>query len=343
MEFTDIKAPAPVNGVAPWQDARWVAEADAWIAAECARAGLTRAGQAQARCRSYSVVARVPVADGNVWFKASPPPSRFEPALLGALARWYPGQFAAPVAVDLGRAWSLTRDGGPTLRQQGMLPGDLGAWEGMLRGYGRLQFELADHVGELLALGLGDLRPASVPGAFERFLASPATERAVGAPDGIDRGHYQALQRVAPRLREWCAELSDLGIPASLDHADVHPNNVFAAAGMPFDWGDATVAHPFCSLSVGLQTAAEHAGLSPRSPGLAALAGVYVRPWLEAGFPRAAVDRSLSLALRIAPLGRALAWGKVFPCYLGHSGPAGHAVRALAAVLQPGPLDPGRD
>jgi hypothetical protein len=40
---------------------------------------------------------------------------------------------------------------------------------------------------------------------------------------------------VVPRVREWCAELGDLAVPASLDHADVHPNNVFAATGMPFD------------------------------------------------------------------------------------------------------------
>jgi hypothetical protein len=340
VEFTDIKAPEPVAGIPPWQDQAWVTEAEDWISAGCARAGLARAGSALARGRPYSVVARVPVSGGTVWFKASPPPARFEPALIAALAAWFPDEFPAPVAVDLDRAWSLTRDGGPTLAQARERSADLSAWHAMLRGYGRLQFALAPHAGELLGLGLPDLRPGSVPAQFDKLLASPAAEQAVDVPDGIARDKYQELLALAPRLRDWCAELADLAIPASLDHADVHPNNVFAAANNPFDWGDAAVAHPFCSLFIALRAGAGHAALPPRSPELAALTGEYLRPWLDAGYPRAAVDRSLSLALRIAPLGRALAWGRVFRCYLGHAGPAGHAVRALAAMLAPDPDNP---
>jgi hypothetical protein len=179
------------------------------------RAGLARTGPVLARGRPYSVVARVPTESGTVWFKASPPASRFEPALIGALAAWHPDRFATPVAVDLDRAWSLTRDGRRTLREQESRTGD-----------------------------------------------------AV------------------------------------------------------------------------LRTAAEHVSLLPRSRELAVLTENYLKPWLDAGHPRAAADRSLALALRIAPLARALTWGRLFPCYLGHSGPAAHAARALAAVLKPGPLAP---
>jgi hypothetical protein len=115
----------------------------------------------------------------------------------------------------------------------------------------------------------------------------------------------------------------------------VHPNNIFAATGAPFDWGDASVAHPFASLLVVLRTAAEHVTLPGQSRELAALTESYLSPWLEAGYPRAAADRSLSLALRIAPLARALAWGRLFPCYLGHPALAARAAHALAAMLEP--------
>jgi hypothetical protein len=340
MEFTDIEAPGPVEGTPPWQDPGWLAEAEDWIGAACARAGLARTGPALGRGRVYSVVARVPVRGGTVWFKASPPASSFEPALLVALAAWYPDRFTTPLAVDLDRAWSLTRDGGPTLRERHARPGDVGAWHVMLTEYAQLQLGLARHVDELLALGLADLRPGSVPGRFEQLLADPAMERTVDAPGSITRDQLAALRALAPRLREWCAEFDDLGVPASLDHADVHLNNIFAATGTPFDWGDAAVAHPFSSLLIALRTAAEQARLPPQSPELAALTEEYFRPWLEAGHQRAAVDRSLFLALRIAPLARALTWGRVFPCYAGHPGPVGHAARALAAVLDPDPLDP---
>jgi hypothetical protein len=101
--------------------------------------------------------------------------------------------------------------------------------------------------------------------------------------------------------------------PASLDHADVHPNNIFAATGMPFDWGDAALAHPFASLLVLLRTAAEQAGLPAGAPEFTALTEAYLRPWHEAGHPREAITRALPLALRIAPLARALTWGRLFP------------------------------
>lgn len=152
---------------------------------------------------------------------------------------------------------------------------------------------------------------------------------------------YAALRDLAPRVGEWCAELARLGVPASLDHADVHPGNIFAATGIPFDWGDSAVTHPFCSLWVGLRTAAEQTRADPRSARLSALTGAYFAPWLQAGHPQASVDRSWRLALRIAPLARALIWGRVFPCFHGHPTTAAHAARSLAALLQPDPLAPG--
>jgi hypothetical protein len=334
LELTDLKAPEPLQGIPPWQDPRWLAEAEGWIGAECTRAALTRTGLVLARCRPYSVVARVATDHGTVWFKASPPASSFEPALLVALAAWHPDLFTAPIAVDLDRAWSLTRDGGPTLREQQAGTADTGAWHATLRRYARLQLDLARRAGDLLSLGLADLRPVSVPGRFEKLLDDPATDQVIDAPDGITNGQYRALRALAPRLRQWCAELGDLGIPASLDHADVHPHNIFAVTGTPFDWGDAAVAHPFCSLLVALRTAAEHAGLPRESPELVAMKTNYLTPWLDAGYERAAVDRSLSLALRIAPLARALTSDRLFPCYVGHPGPAGHAVRVLATMLE---------
>jgi hypothetical protein len=338
MEVTDLKAPEPVQGRPPWQDPQWLAAAEDWIDAECARAAMERTGPARARARPYSVVARVPTDVGTVWFKASPPAGRFEPALLVALASWQPDRFAAPIAVDLDRAWSLTRDGGPTLREQQSSTPDAGRWPAVLRGYAQLQADLTRQSAGLLALGLADLRPGSVPGQFEALLGDPAITRATDAPGGISRRQLEALRALAPRLRAWCAELDDLGIPASVDHADVHPGNIFAASGVPFDWGDAAVAHPFSSLLVALRTAAEHTRLSPRSPELAVLTTSYLSPWLEAGYSRATVDRAFPLALRIAPLARALTWGRLFPCYLGHPGPAMHSARALAAMLKPDPF-----
>jgi hypothetical protein len=100
MEVIDLKAPEPVLGTPPWQDPQWLTDAQDWIDAACAGATLARTGPVLVRARPYSVVGRVPTDRGTVWFKASPPPSRFEPALLTALAIWQPDRFTAPIAVD---------------------------------------------------------------------------------------------------------------------------------------------------------------------------------------------------------------------------------------------------
>jgi hypothetical protein len=338
MELADVKAPDPVRGIPPWQDPRWLAEAQDWIDAQCAEAGLTRGGAARARCRPYSVVAAVPTDQGTVWFKASPPMSSFEPALIAALARWQPDRFIAPIAVDTDRAWSLTRDGGPTLRERLCGSPDISALHTTARDYGRLQQDLVRHTDELLALGVADLRPASVPGHFTRLLADPALHDVLDTPAGITRSQHRALSALAPQLTDWCTELDKLGIPASLDHADVHPNNIFAATGMPFDWGDAALAHPFASLLVMLRTAAEQAGLPADAPELGALTEAYLEPWLAAGYTRDAIDRALPLALRVAPLARALTWGRLFPCYLDHPAPWSNAAKTLAGILDDDPL-----
>jgi len=54
---------------------------------------------------------------------------------------------------------------------------DTGDWHAMLGAYAQLQLDLARHVGDLLALGLADLRPGSVPGQFAKLLDDPATEQ----------------------------------------------------------------------------------------------------------------------------------------------------------------------
>jgi Phosphotransferase enzyme family len=338
VEFSDIKAPEPVRGVPPWGDPRWMADAQAWIDAQCARTRLVLAGPLLARGRPYSVVARVPISGGAIWFKASPPASSYEPVLLAALAQWAPGRFTAPLAIEPDRAWTLTRDGGPTLREHlARYPGT-DAWHAPLRDYARLQLSLIPHAGDLLAMGLADLRPASVPGQLDALLGDTAVEQTADSPGGMAPGQHAALRALVPRVRDWCAELAGLGIPASLDHGDFHSNNILAASGTPFDWGDAAVAHPFASLLITLRTAAAQAGLPPRAPELAALTGAYLQPWLDVGYSRSVIDRALILALRIAPLARALAWGRVFPSFLGHAEPARNAARALAALLQPDPL-----
>lgn len=315
--------------VTPWADPRWRREAMEWAREALAARGTPAAGQGgwEVRLRPWSVVIRIPLEDGTpaVWFKANPPGSAFEPALTRALSQWVPGQVLTPVAVDPERGWALLPDGGGLLAD--VLDGE-GAgpqqWEGPLRQYAGLQRAVGPRAGELLALGVPQAGPEHLPERFDELVAL------TGAPAEV--------RRIRPRLADWCAELAGSGIPATLDHSDLHEAQVFHGDGgrfVFFDWGDASVAHPFSSLLV----TARVASLLPGGDQEAVLAGLrdaYLRPWAEDGHDLTVLRGLASLACRVGPVNRALSWGRVFPA----AGAAHHhnIARWLAELLDEPPL-----
>jgi Phosphotransferase enzyme family len=299
----------------------------AWVREVAERRGIVPAGEpVQFHAAPWSTVARVPTGAGPLWFKANGPGSAYEPALLDALGRWQPAWVVPPVAVDPGRAWSLSPDGGRTLRAHlgagsgtpgsgprapGSGSGGSGAWAArwadLLGEYGRLQRSLADRVDDMLALGVPDLRPARLPARLDELLADPAVRT------GVSADQHERLSRLRPRYADWCAELAAGAVPASVQHDDLHDANVFVSdrGYRFFDWGDASVAHPFGSLLVALRVAAYRFDLPPGDPALHRLREAYLEPWDGAGgHTRAELVRLSELAVRVTKVSRALAWRK---------------------------------
>ncbi len=77
-----------------------------------------------------------------------------------------------------------------------------------------------------------------------------------------------------------------------------------------FDWGDASVAHPFLSLLVALRMAAAALGLRAGDPALARLRDAYLEPWRAFGSPEE-LREQCRVALLVAPLARALTWRRI--------------------------------
>ncbi|MER8016725.1 aminoglycoside phosphotransferase family protein [Streptomyces griseoluteus] len=289
------------DAVTPWEDQAWREAVLAWVEGHLARCGLRLTGAARVRVRPWSVLMRVPVGGrGPVWFKANPPGSAFEAPLTAALARWVPECVLRPLAVDGERGWSLLPDGGPLFRDVEAGPR---AWEELLGGYARMQRALVPYAGELGALGVPRLRVSEVPASFDRLRDGN------GSLEPEQRARLDALR---PRLASWCAELDAIGVPDSLDHADLHEGQLFRPAPgrfTYFDWGDAVVSHPFASLRVPARRAAERYGpeVLPR------LRDAYLDPWTDLGLPAAQLRRAARLAWRLGALGRARAWTRLFP------------------------------
>lgn len=295
------------DAVTPWEREDWRADALAWAERGLAAHGLHGTGPRKVRLRPWSVLVRMPVAGGEaVWFKANPPASAFEAGLTEALARWVPGYVLRPLAVDADRGWSLLPDGGTLFRDaldSAAAPVDPCAWEEPLRQYAAMQRALVPYADELERLGVPGARTAALAETFDRTVAGNT------ALEPADR---RALGELRPRLVEWCEELTAAGIADTLDHSDLHDGQLFAPEPGRFtffDWGDAAVAHPFCSFLVPARAARERFG--PEA--LPRLRDAYLEQWTGDGRTTAGLRRALSLAWRLGAIGRACSWGRLFP------------------------------
>ena len=265
-----------------WTEADWLAEATEWIREQVEVTGEI----AQPHVQHWSTVLEVPTAEEKVWFKAVPSIHAFEPSLTALLARLQPGRVPDVLAVDADRAWMLMRDGGTRLRD---LPATVEHWEHLLPGYAELQIAVTPYANQLLALGVSDLRLEVLPGELEDLAGD----------------HPELLERL-PEATELMEQLAAHGIPATVQHDDLHDGQVFVRDGRyrVLDWGDACVSHPFHTLTVTLRAATWRLGLEPGGTDVLRMRDAYLEPF---GRP-AELAPIADAAYRTGTLARALAW-----------------------------------
>jgi hypothetical protein len=295
-----------------WGDPTWQADALGWVEETLDRVSRPLTGRPeQTHRRPWSTVFRCPTSDGPVWFKAMARGEAFEVPLLMALARWHPDRVLAPLAADVQRAWMLLPDGGTTLRnaQAGSTPEK--RWAEILTEHAEFQRACAARADELVALGVPDLRPDRLPALRDELLAGEEFLM-IGHEDGMTRGQLGSLRADATRYAGWCSELADTGVPASLQHDDLHDANVFVPGERGghyrvFDWGDSSVAHPFAVLLVALRVVAHVHKAEYGAPELLRLRDAYLEPW-SADFDRPTLLEAVRLALRTGGVSRARAY-----------------------------------
>lgn len=271
-----------------WTDDAWRASALAWMRHELDRVGCEVVGAPdQFHVRPWSTIFRVPTRSGNVYFKAVPLQLAHEVRLTHWLASRFPERVLPVLAADDQRGFMLFPEGGRRLRDIGT---DLDIWRRLVIEYAELQLLVEPYVSDLLALGVPDRRLAWLPNALAAVVS--AQER-----DLIAR--YSVL----------CDELAAVGLPDTIQMDDLHDGNVFVDGSQLrfFDWGDASVAHPFFSLGMILATAAERLGLSRDALEVRRVRDAYLE--LFTGFaPISTLRSAAALAARVVPTVRILAW-----------------------------------
>jgi hypothetical protein len=281
---------------APWALPGWLAETTSRIDARLQEIGIARSGPVeQHRTWSISCLLRVPATAGEFYYKAVPPLFAREPRLTAALAVAYPGEIPDVVGVDEERPGMLMRAfAGRHLEECD----ELALWQGALRRYAQIQQESAPDYERWLRLGCSDRRLAVLSTQLDSLLADRAALETGGR---LTAGEIEELHRLVPWLQAACHELEAIGLPYTLEHGDLHANNILITGGhyLFFDWTDGCITHPFFCLLPFLEWVRKdwHDGLI----------GAYLEQW-QGYLPSAELRRALSLARPLGAMHMAISY-----------------------------------
>lgn len=279
-----------------WSSRDWMRDATAWIEENLARRGVTRVPTSprQPRLRPWSTLLVVETDHGRVWFKACAPGLRSEVPVLDALTDVAPDLVPPIWASDAAQGWLLMPDQGPTLREVAT-PQDMPSLlTAALRRYARAQRASAKAVERLREVGVPSFGPTELVDAW--------------AAEGLAADAVPALRAAAERL-------DAVGLPTTLQHDDLHPGNIFVVDGSSasmhdariFDWGDAYLGNPLCSLLIPLRSAAAQFELPEDPERDARMVRAYLTCWSDLA-SSTALHKVMDDALLLARVGRIMGW-----------------------------------
>jgi hypothetical protein len=294
-----------------WEHPAWRKEVESWLHAQANQHNIKITGPIeQPHIYPWSTVMRVPTSEGILFFKATAAETVYEAALTQKLSQWYPDRMPEFAAVDTARGWMLMRDGGERLRDSIRPTKDISPWNKVIRLFSELQVNAAEHVAELLSLGLPDWRLARLPKLYDQLLADKETIR-LDQPKGLTSEEFDLVRSMAPRFKQICEELGAFGIPETVNHGDFHDGNVLVKDDRItlFDWGDGNISHPFVSLRtffVSIEISLELEDYS-FTPEMQALLNVYLAPWTRFASKEKLMQAYL-LSRCVASIVKALTW-----------------------------------
>jgi len=295
-----------------WEQPDWQKQAQDWIRAEAARHSIQITGEIeQPHMVAWSTVMRAMTNEGMIFFKATASETIYEIALTQKLSEWYPDCMPELIAVDTARGLMLMQDGGEQLRASIRPTQDISPWNPVIIRYAEVQVGLAEHISGILALGIPDHRLEVLPPLYAQLLTDEESLM-IDQEKGLTSAEFQKLQNLASRFEQICSDLTAFGIPESLNHGDFHDGNVLLKNGRItfFDWGDASVTHPFVSLRtffVSMEIALKLDDWAPPTPEMIALLNRYLEIW-EPFADQERLRVAYNLSRPIASIVKALAW-----------------------------------
>jgi len=296
--------------VTTWSGPEFLSEATEWVAEAASAAGLVLTGvREQPHVRAWSSAVRYGAEGGDLWFKVNAQGTRHEGRLVATLGELEPSLVAPVMAVDTDRGWSLTRDAGPVMRSVAPPEELWDSWETVLVRYAEAQIRLAEHRAALLATGLPEVSPKTLP----TLLRELVRELAATAPEegGLTDAEHDKLLLSFDEYDAWCDELAGSRVPSTVQHDDLHSSNICwggsAANARVIDWGDASWGFALGTMLCTLNSIAWQARCELDDPRVTRVRDAYLEPF-TAYAERAELLRQVELARRTGCVTRALSY-----------------------------------
>ena len=262
----------------PFARPGWIRELFGWVRNQIEPLGLRLTGRFQQLNASptFSLI-RIETTGGAVWFKATGEPNTHELPLSLALARLFPVNVPAILAVhSFWNGWLSPEVPGTSLEEIT----ECSAWERTAEELAQLQIASTGRMSELVQCGSKDVRLSKLAELINPFQARmselmAAQEKQCPAPLS-DR----ELSLLGDQLREACSLLHTLGVPDTLGNIDVNPANITVSTerSIFLDWAEAYWGHPFFTLEYLLEHfRRRHLPLAWESK----LKSSYARRWLS--------------------------------------------------------------
>ncbi|MFP3720658.1 phosphotransferase [Niallia circulans] len=288
------------KGTIPWSQENYYGRIIDWIVEELDKVNLRVQGNIKhIKETDLTLLLRVLTNEDNYYFKAVGSVLKFEAALSKELYRKCPERTGDILAINETEGWLLMKDfKGEPLRIQK----DKKLWQKAIGDYAELQISQIGNVDKFLQIGVPDRRMPILKEEINQYLEEMCLT-------GLSKEETNQILSLLPILLEMCDEMAS-NIPASIEHGDLHTNNIRIVENkfVFFDWGDASISHPFFSTRVFwhaldnlISSETEWLGMVEE------FRPYYLEPWTRFGSMKE-IDKTLRISDELACIQRALSW-----------------------------------
>lgn len=257
----------------------------------------------------WSRVWRLTTDQGSVYCKWVAPFMKPELALTSQLWQSHPDLIAEPLALNSEKGWLLIADAGPMMRHVFTDRSEAEPWFRVLADYARMQIDWMEHSIPLRSLGLPDRSVRTLADQVEPLIDHAMSIQVENEADQLRPEHRPQLEALLENWPEFADSLYPGDLSDTLNHGDLHDGNIAWTddQGRIFDWGDASLSHPFMSMRTVLATLERRFGVSRGHADLYPYIQAYLAPW-KAQMPDVPIDSLFAASRKAWPLVSLLSW-----------------------------------